>query len=229
MSAKLARLEQQEAEFMAKYGKKSQPGSVASQSAVEENSQRKKGKSTGGASELIDKVPENPEMCSKPKKRKKKKKRHDEDTEEVTAEAEGDVVCLENSGTDPSDKTEKRKKKNSTTNEEDGASSPAEASGYLVETTEFVDKKKKKKKRKSPKLQCDVAAKEEARDTEPTWYRPLEGKRKKSGVLSEAVDGEEQGLTVKQKRKKCKKDKARDGTDEDEAPPKKKKSKKSKE
>lgn len=221
MSAKLARLEQQEAEFMAKYGKKSQPGSGASQSAVE-NSLRKKGKSTGGASELNDKVPENPEMDIKPKK-KKKKKRGDED-------AEGDVMRVESSAGDPSDGT-KRKKKNNAEKEEESASSPAEASGGLVETTEFVNKKKKKKKkkRKSPELQCDLAAQEEADDTEPTQDRPLEGKRKKSAILLEAADGGEQEVTVKQKRKKCKKDKARDGTDEEEAPPKKKKKKKSKE
>lgn len=231
MSAKLARLEQQEAEFMAKYGKKSQPGSGTSQSAVE-NSPREKGKSTGGASELNDKVPENPEVDIKPKK-KKKKKRRDEDAEEVTAEAEGDVMRVENSAGDPSDRT-KRKKKNNPEKEEENASSPAEASGGLVETTEFVNKKKKKKKRKSPELQCDVAAEEAAEDTksnpaEPTQTRPLEGKRKKSAVLLEAADVGEQEVTVKQKRKKCKKDKARDGTDEEEAPPKKKKKKKSKE
>lgn len=232
MSAKLARLEQQEAEFMAKYGKKSQPGSVTSQLAVEESSLRGKGKSAGGADELNDTVPENPEMDIKPKK-KKKKKRRDEDADEEMAESGGDVMRVENSDGDLSDKT-KGRKKNKAQKEEESASSPADASGSPVETAEFVSKKKKKKKKRKSQLQCDVAAEEEAEETEsnhaePTQDRPLEGKRKSSGVLLEAADVGESEVTVKQKRKKCKKDKARDGTDEKEAPPKKKKKKKSKE
>lgn len=230
MSAKLARLEQQEAEFMAKYGKRSQAGSAPSQSAVEDSYLRKESKSAGDARESNDKVPDNPEIGIKIKK-KKKKKHCDEETE-VAPEDEGDVMCLETGNKDPSDKT-KRNKNNNADKEEGSLSSPAEAPGSL-ETAEFTNKKKKKKKRKSPKLQCDFASEEQTEDAEsnqaePTPDRPLEGKRGKAEVLMEASDDGQQGMTVKQKRKKCKKDKARDGLDEDEPPPKKKKKKKSKE
>lgn len=216
---------------MAKYGKKSQAESATSQSAVEDGPLRTKSKSSGDGRELDDKVPGNPEMEIKIKK-KHKKKRRDEDTEEVALDAEGDVTCLEIISEEPTNKTKRKKKKN-TEKEEENPSSPAEASGSLVETTEFVNKKKKKKKRKSPELQCDVTAEEtedtESNQVEPTQECPLEGMRKRAVVLPEAAEGEEQEVTGKQKRKKCKKDKARDGVEEEELRPKKKKKKKSKE
>lgn len=222
MSAKLARLEQQEAEFMAKYGKKSQAASATSQSAVED--QRKNCKSNGDVRELIDKEAGNPETDVEIKKKKKKRA---EDTE-VVPEANGDMICVQR---DSSDKT-KSKKKN-TGREEESPSCLAGTFGSPVETTELVNKKKKKKKkRKSPELQCDDVAEkdtEESHQAEPTQHCPLEGKRNKARVLMESADAEEQQVTVKQKRKKCKKDKVRDEGNEEDLPSKKKKKKKSQE
>uniref|UniRef100_A0A8C9YKX6 G patch domain-containing protein 4 n=1 Tax=Sander lucioperca TaxID=283035 RepID=A0A8C9YKX6_SANLU len=128
MSAKLARLEQQEAEFMAKYGKKSQPASAPTvgvtpasttsqstdqraerQEETVEDSQRKKMKkkrATKSVHELNgDNGFESPGSDVKPKK--KKEKRASEDTEEITdaVSTEGDLVCVENSEADSSHKT----------------------------------------------------------------------------------------------------------------------------
>lgn len=223
MSAKLARLEQQEAEFMAKYGKKSQAASATAQSDVEDLR-----KDVISARELNDKAAENPELGIKIKK--KKKRQRDRDTEEVVPEAEEDVMCVQRI---PSDKT-KKMKKNNTEKEEESLSSPADTFGTLVETTDFVNNNKKKKKRKSLKLACDDVPQQEVGETksnqaEPTQDCPPEGKRKKARVLIVPADVGEQRVTVKQKRKKCKKDKVRVEGNEEEAPPKKKKKRKSKE
>ncbi|XP_074508863.1 G patch domain-containing protein 4 [Sebastes fasciatus] len=250
MSAKLARLEQQEAEFMAKYTKKSQPGSAppvcvaptppTSQETVVDSqrkkTKKKKKRSTGSVYELNgDEVSESPEMDVKPKKKKKKKA--SEDTEEITVSTEGDVICVENSDADHSHKPKKKQKKkknNEEQNEEEGTPSPAAES---PEEAAKLHTKVKKKKRKSSKHHSEPAEEEESKDTESSQSETLQDctlktKKKKAVVVLEEAEVLQEEATVKQKRKKCKKDKlsVEDNTNDEALPPKKKKkTKKSKE
>ncbi|XP_073341399.1 G patch domain-containing protein 4 [Pagrus major] len=240
MNAKLARLEQQEAEFMAKYGKKSQPASASpvcvepTPQTADEDAQRKKVKkkkkrSTGSIIELNgDEVPESPETDVKPKKKKKKKKKTNGDTEEMTetVSAEGDVICVENAEADDSHKTKKKhkkKSKNAELNEEEKVHSPVADSPE--ETAELhADTKVKKKKKKSSKHINEPAEEEESNSTESSQSEPVQDCVSKTKTKSAETTG-------KQKRKRCKKDKPSIDEDinEEALPPKKKKKKKSKE
>ncbi|XP_029958673.1 G patch domain-containing protein 4 [Salarias fasciatus] len=124
MSAKLARLEQQEAEFMARYAGKSQSESCSSQ---EEKPEKKKKKKSAER--------ESPEADGqqKKKKEKKKKKRRDEEEEEV--------MCLD--GGEENTKKKQKKKKNKA-EEELRESQPEE------KKREPEEEEKKKKKRREP-------------------------------------------------------------------------------
>ncbi|KAI3361310.1 hypothetical protein L3Q82_013489, partial [Scortum barcoo] len=255
MSAKLARLEQQEAEFMAKYGKKSQTASASavcvtptpptSQSAEQraerqeetpEGTQRKKMKkkrSTGSINELTgNDVSESPETNVKPKKKKKRK--GDEETTDAVSTEES-VICVENGEADHLDKPKKKhkKKKNSTEqNGEERAPSPAAENKSLEETTELhTDTKVKKKKKKSSKHQSEQAE-EESNDTESSQSEPAQAsviktKKKKSAIVLEEAEVTEQNLTITQERKRCKKDKpsVNDHVNDESLPWKKKKKK----
>ncbi|XP_062278660.1 G patch domain-containing protein 4 [Scomber scombrus] len=249
MSAKLARLEQQEAEFMAKYGKKSQVASdspvgvspssqsVEGQEDMAEKSKKiKKKKSAVSVNELNgDAVCESPETDVKPKKKKKKRKAS-EDTEETTdaVPAEDEVICVENSEEDHSQKTKrkhKKKKNNAEQSEEDRAPSPK--STAELHTDAEVKKKKKKKKKKSSEHHSEE---KESDDTESSPSEPVQdcvskSKKQKAAVVLEETEVMEEDVPVKQKRKKCKKDKEliSDDINEESLPPKKKKKKKSKE
>ncbi|XP_078108405.1 G patch domain-containing protein 4 [Sander vitreus] len=258
MSAKLARLEQQEAEFMAKYGKKSQPASAptvgvtsastTSQSSDQraerqeetvEDSQRKKMKkkrSTKSVHELNgDTGFESPGSDVKPKK--KKEKRASEDTEEITdaVSTEGDLICVENSEADSSHKTKrkhKKRKNNAEQNEEERTPSPAAEEGKSPEETAelHTDTKVKKKKKKSSKHRSEPAEEEESHDTESSQLELVQDCVPKTKKKKAAVTLEEEA-TVKQKRKKCKmfKPSVEYDTNEEALPKKKKKKKKSKE
>ncbi|XP_055759864.1 G patch domain-containing protein 4 [Salvelinus fontinalis] len=97
MSAKLARLEQQEQEFMAKYGKKNQlaattPDSVTTQPAAQ--------------------IPEDELTHETPGKKAKKRKNHSEDTRENVAEENADSAVVSGS-TNMEIKVKKKKKKES--------------------------------------------------------------------------------------------------------------------
>ncbi|XP_035528986.1 G patch domain-containing protein 4 [Morone saxatilis] len=238
MSAKLARLEQQEAEFMAKYGKKSQPASAVcitpspptSQSSspevqeqMDEDSQRKKmkkKKSTGSINEPNgDEVSESPEKDVKPKKKKKKTKKASEDTEEITnaLSTEGDVICIEDGEADHSCKTKRKrqkKNKNAELNEEERAASPAaESPEETAELQTDTNVRKKKKKKKSSKHHSEPAEAEKSNDTESSQLESVQHcvpktKKKKSAALLEEAEVTQEETTVKQKRKKCKKDKS---------------------
>lgn len=202
MSAKLARLEQQEAEFLAKYGKKTQTGSsnavcVTATRATEETieaSQRKKKKKEKKSTESrgdanSDEVRESPE--TDPQRKKKKKKR-----EEISEAAE-DLILVENI-----DENRSKKRKNAEEQKEDGEEA--------VELhSDCNRKKKKKKKKKSVHLDAEHA----------------EFIKSDSGTQEEA---EVTVTTEKQKKKKCKLS-VEKSVDEEELPLKKKKKKKSKE
>lgn len=221
MSAKLARLEQQEAEFMAKYGKKSQPAIAVRQEEMDEDSQRKKKKkkkSPGCTDEVdVDDVSESSE--TKPKKKKKK----------ASEDAEDGATCVENGEADQSHKTKRKhkKKNNAEQNEEEervpspAAESPEEAAELHTDT-----QVKKKKKKKKSKHASEPAEEEQCNETESSQSELVQDHAPKTKKNKSAVSFEE----VKQKRKKCKKDKSSvdDSLNEEALPPKKKK-KKSKE
>lgn len=245
MSAKLARLEQQEAEFMAKYGKKSKPATPTPQTSQsadqkaerqEETAEDSKKRSTGSIMALNgDEVSKSPEMDVKPKKKKKKKKAS-VDSEEITdaVSPEGDVSCVENGEADRSHKTKrkhKKKKNNAEQHEEEKTPSPAAESNSLAAEL-HSDTKVKKKKMKSSKRHSE-AADEERNDTESSQSEPVQDcaeKKKKAAVTFEEAEVTEEKSTVKQKRKKCKKDKTSvDDNINEEGLPSKKKRKSSKE
>uniref|UniRef100_A0AAQ5X9H6 G patch domain-containing protein 4 n=1 Tax=Amphiprion ocellaris TaxID=80972 RepID=A0AAQ5X9H6_AMPOC len=213
MSAKLARLEQQEAEFMAKYGNKSQPASAAPvcvtpTSQLEKLEERtedcrrkkmKKKRSAEGITELNgDEVSESPETEVQHKKKKKKKK--SEETSDAVS-TEGDLNCTENSEVDDYHKTKRKHKKKKHNTEQNGD-----------ETAELhIDTKVKKKKKKSSKSHSEPVEEEERKEKDSSQSDDL--------VLEEPA--------VKQKKKKCKKDKSLmdKNVDEEVVPPKKKKKK----
>ncbi|XP_068425039.1 G patch domain-containing protein 4 [Clinocottus analis] len=251
MSAKLARLEQQEAEFMAKYSKKSQTASVTpvcvtptpptSQSAdstaerqeeTVRDSQTKKIKkkrSTGielgdrGASVTL-------ETDFEPKKMKKNKTC--KDIEEIThliSTEEEDVIFVENSEADHSHKTKRKTKKKKNRAEQNAEERPAAESRSQEETVE-MHTKVKRKKRKYCKTHSEPAEEKESNGTESSQSEPVQDCGTKSHKKTVAVILEEAEVTeketVKQKRKKCKMGKSHVDTNEETLPPKKKKKKK---
>ncbi|XP_041648529.1 G patch domain-containing protein 4 [Cheilinus undulatus] len=254
MSAKLARLEQQEAEFMAKYGKKKQPANSSpsagialtpptsqleeKQEETAEEPQRKKTKKKKSAESTndinCDEASENPktDMILKKKKKKSSKK-----TEEITdaVSTDGDVISVENCEAEDSHKTKRQHKKKKTNREqkEEEQSSPRAESPE--ETTELhTDTKvKKKKKKKSFKHQSEPTE-EENNDTESSQSGPIQDSLTEKNIhtvtLEEAEVTEEES-TVRQKRKKCEKDITfiEYHVNEEALPPKKKKKKKSRE
>ncbi|XP_032375415.1 G patch domain-containing protein 4 [Etheostoma spectabile] len=256
MSAKLARLEQQEAEFMAKYGKKSQPVSAPTlgvtlasttspstdqraerQEETVEDSQKKKMKKKRSKSvheQNGDEGSERPGSDVKP--HKKKEKKASEDTEGITdaVSTEGDLVCVENKEADNSHKTKrkhKKKKNNAEQNKEERTPSPESKSPE--ETAELhTDTKVKKNKKKSSKHRSEPAEEEESYVTESSQSELVQDcvpktKKKKAAVTLEESEVPEEESTVKQKRKKCKKDKPSvEDNTNEEALPPKKKKKK---
>ncbi|XP_034730767.1 G patch domain-containing protein 4 [Etheostoma cragini] len=258
MSAKLARLEQQEAEFMAKYGKKSQPVSaqtvgvtlastaflstdqraVRQEETVEDSQKKKRKKKRSKSVHGLNGDEESERPGSDVKPKTKKEKKASEDTEEITdaVYTEGDLICVENKEADNSHKTKKKhkkKKSNAEQNEEERTPSPECKS--LEETAQLhTETKVKKKKKKSSKHRSEPAEEEESYDTESSQSELVQDcviktKKKKAAVILEEAEVPEEA-TVKQKRKKCKKDKpsVEDNTNEEALPPKKKKKKKSK-
>ncbi|XP_030014029.1 G patch domain-containing protein 4 isoform X3 [Sphaeramia orbicularis] len=167
MSAKLARLEQQEAEFMAKYGKKSQSASVSpdcvaatppiteqggeSQEETGEGKQKKKKRSAGSVNGIND---DDGTACEKdqPKKKKKKKRK---DSENIAADISSTVICVENGETENSTKTKKKHKKKKN---DDGKEKAAEIPEEVAEVSTEPHDKVKKKKKKSSKDDSDVGA-----------------------------------------------------------------------
>nr|XP_040020097.1 G patch domain-containing protein 4 [Gasterosteus aculeatus aculeatus] len=234
MNAKLARLEQQEAEFMAKYGKKSRPANAAPVCVTQtpptgrsadqraerreetlSDSQRKKMediRSTGSDNELNE-LPVSPDVDVKPKKKKKKKKAN-EGAEQISdaASSDGDVIYVENGDSDHSRKTKrkhKKKKHNTQQDEEERTLSPAAAS--QEEPAELLTKGGKKKKRRE-------SSRSEPDETNNAESQP---------VCTPKSQKTEEDTTVRHKRKKCKKDKsyADEDTNEETLCPKKSKKK----
>ncbi|XP_054637139.1 G patch domain-containing protein 4 [Dunckerocampus dactyliophorus] len=112
MSAKLARLEQQEAEFMAKYGKKTieeRPNHVVE----EPQSKKKKKKSSKEKTEAINgqEASETPNVQLK-KKKKKKEASTEKRTDCCAEDKKEEVSCVEHSDTQTQRKQKRKKKKN---------------------------------------------------------------------------------------------------------------------
>ncbi|XP_071326250.1 G patch domain-containing protein 4 [Trachinotus anak] len=220
MSAKLARLEQQEAEFMAKYGKKSQLASASlgcvtaapstSKSADQrterqeetaedtQSKKMKKKKSTGSMSELNgNKMSESPKADFKPKK-KKKKRTVDGEAEEITdaVSTEEGGMCVENGEADHSPKTKrkhKKKKNKAELHEEERASSPAAESKSPEETAELhADTKVKKKKKKKSSKHKHHSEEEESNDAESSQSAQVQDAAPKTKKRDAAISHEEE-------------------------------------
>nr|XP_020480690.1 G patch domain-containing protein 4 isoform X2 [Monopterus albus]XP_020480691.1 G patch domain-containing protein 4 isoform X2 [Monopterus albus] len=234
MSAKLARLEQQEAEFMAKYGKKSQPAgaspvcappaSPTSQSAQRAKKQeekdplrktKKKKRSTGSINELNGEVSESPMTDVKLKKKKKAEEMAD------VVSTEEHVLCIENNEVDYFHKTKrkhKQKKANVEQNGEERVASPA-VDSKSPEATDLNTNYKGRKK----------LSKHHSEDKESIYTASVHNstslaKSKKAAVLLEEAEVREES-TVKQRRKKCARAKPTTDFDVNEEvlpPPKKK-------
>ncbi|XP_013885420.1 G patch domain-containing protein 4 [Austrofundulus limnaeus] len=164
MSAKLARLEQQEAEFMAKYGKKSQhtpsssvcveqtPPTVGSEPTEEPRRQKtKKKRSTERCKELNEEEEcESTETDIKPKKKKKKDQTKDR------LPAEGDRNCRISEGAAEFNSDSKRKKNRKSlknyakTPEEEGES--VQSGDRTQEEAELTESQKRKKSKKDKLL-----------------------------------------------------------------------------
>ncbi|KAK2844977.1 hypothetical protein Q5P01_011636 [Channa striata] len=239
MSAKLARLEQQEAEFMAKYGKKSQTASASlvcaaskpamSQSPNERTERQeetdsdsrgeklKKKRSTGLGNGLIcDDVSEHSE---KDVKVKKKKKTETTANESVTEEK---VICAGNGEVDHSHETKRKNKTKKNKVEQNGQQnelSPAVNDKCPEETAE---QRRKKKKKKSSKHQTDE---QESNYLESSQSEPLQDFAPEIKSTKKEAEVAEKQLRVKQKKTKCEKGKLSIGNTvfEETLPPKKKK------
>ncbi|XP_076136976.1 G patch domain-containing protein 4 [Alosa pseudoharengus] len=131
MSAKLARLEQQEREFMAKYGKK----------------EPSVGPCTEATTAPATQSPSNADSVTKKAKRKKDKQKSIETEEIQNGVTDGDIDASE--VTDDGRKQKKKKKKSSKERgDTDAAETPVEASLEDQNTDDTQSKKKKKKKKK---------------------------------------------------------------------------------
>lgn len=240
MSAKLARLEQQEAEFMAKYGKKNQPASaspvsvppLSSQSAelraerqeeTDEHPQRKKMKKkrcTGSINELnAEEVSGSPETGVKLKKKKKKAK---EEPEEITCTMSiEDHVCAENDVSHSHKTKTKRKKQTNVEQSEEERGTSGVADSRTQEDTDELHTDTKVKRKKSSKQHNEEEA---SHATEPAQDCVSKTKKKKAEVFLEKAEVTEES-TARHKKKKCKKDKLFiDGSvNAETCPPKKKK------
>ncbi|XP_054878828.1 G patch domain-containing protein 4-like [Poeciliopsis prolifica] len=200
MSAKLARLEQQEAEFLTKYGKKNQTGSspVVRDTVThpEETSHRKKKKKkkkkkkcTESCAELNrDESPEAGFQPEKKKKRRKDKTEGEKETEEEELIVGGNIEDQKEDGGNPSaEETEplpsncnRKKKKKSAPHDADPAEtgrSPGQSSQsdrrskQEAEVTMAPEKQKRKKSRKDKLVMEKLADEEEL---------PSKKKKKKS-------------------------------------------------
>lgn len=212
MSAKLARLEQQEAEFMAKYGRKSQTASAATSEGQEEAPSNPHRQTSSGKDELNDDhVSENPDTHVKSKKKKRK----------LGENAEGDVMRV-NSEVETKRKR-KQKKSKVEQNGEERAPSPA---GEDKTPEELHTGGKTKKKKKPSKQQSEDETGSIQSEAVDNWDPKT---RIKGGRSPQEEEVAEREAAVKQKRKKCKKDKLPvEQSLNQEAPPPKKKKKASK-
>ncbi|KAM4567788.1 G patch domain-containing protein 4 [Fundulus diaphanus] len=214
MSAKLARLEQQEAEFLAKYGKTNQTGSCSAatrptKEMVETADRKKKKKlknSTESRAELNgDIVSESPETDFLPKKKKKKKKVK---TEEGSEAADEDLILVESS-----EELRPKKRRNVEEEIEDGGNPETED-----QTSDCHMRRRKKKKKRAQhdaesteieeadgeeSIQSDPRTGQEA-DATMTTEKPRKKREKTFDALMVEADGEEVLPLKKKKKKKSK-------------------------
>ncbi|XP_069571118.1 G patch domain-containing protein 4 [Brachyistius frenatus] len=198
MSAKLARLEQQEAEFMAKYCKKSRAVASPEETASPEEecggkkTKKKKRKKTSTEELNGDESPETDDQPKKKKKKKKKRASGDDDHD--------DVIYVEN---DEEERRHKAKKKHKKENEVEGADSPA-----AEETAELHTdtKEKKKKKEKSTESNDKESGQSNDAKLEGVGESAAKQKRKKCKKDKQCADSgaKEAELPPKRKKKKSK-------------------------
>ncbi|XP_030606675.1 G patch domain-containing protein 4 [Archocentrus centrarchus] len=188
MSAKLARLEQQEAEFMAKYGKKSQTGNASPVCATptpptcysqkqEEMMENRKMK----INEQNGEVSETPETAVQPEKKKK-----------PSDDAEG-LMPSENCEADGSRKHKKKKKNKETLS--------------AAVTAELHTDKVKKKKSKH-RVEEEASDSKESSQSNHTGLQEAEltesTVRKRKKCKKDKISADEEVVPTKRKKKKCK-------------------------
>uniref|UniRef100_A0A1A7YJ22 G patch domain-containing protein 4 n=1 Tax=Iconisemion striatum TaxID=60296 RepID=A0A1A7YJ22_9TELE len=189
MSAKLARLEQQEAEFMAKYGRKSQtlksppvcvtPTPPTDEGTEECRSQKmKKKRSTEKSDEINDE-----EDCGRPETGSKTKKKKKKDEAEERVSTDGDEVLVDQN--------------------KDAEGKSPEESGELNSDSRGKRKKKKRSNRDAGPAEGESCDKEsETLEEERVCVKTEKQKKKKSKKFSEKTDEEE--IPPKKKKKKSK-------------------------
>ncbi|XP_029360710.1 G patch domain-containing protein 4 isoform X2 [Echeneis naucrates] len=222
MSAKLARLEQQEAEFMAKYGKKHQPASPSlvcvtlapsaksaelpvekeAAAAAAEDFQSRKMKKKSSNYLNGNEASERAKTDINPNKKKKKRKRANDEVEEATAAVPVEhVMFSENSEVDQPPITKRKHKKKKKRDEVDVAPSSPAASNNLEQKAELhTDTRDIKKKKKKRSLSKHHSEEEKRNKTESSQSE------QRDAVSKKEVEVMEEQSKAKQKRKKCKKD-----------------------
>ncbi|MBN3324282.1 GPTC4 protein, partial [Atractosteus spatula] len=158
MSAKLARLEQQEREFLEKYGKKSQPGCSDASPA------------SRGRQQQQQEEEEDEEGEGRTGKRKKKKKKQQQRLEEREALMEEGGHCSETGASGQQDLPRKKKKK--------GKRGRSEAVLEQEQGNSAGEEEEGRKKRKSNKKCRQEPEEEQAEDTERS--RRKKKKKKKA-------------------------------------------------
>ncbi|XP_063055396.1 G patch domain-containing protein 4 [Engraulis encrasicolus] len=206
MSAKLARLEQQEQEFLAKYGKKATPASSSAApspapspipvSAPQSPSGADDDNNNGGNDDGDKDVP-------KKTKRKKEKKRRTEEAEAEMPDSTTNGDVKETPDIPDGGQKEKKKKKKKSSKEEVDAdadnSPPVEAPLEYQEIDDAQPKKKKKKKKKShqevlengceedtttPSTEEPVAVDDHSSSMNGDCEKPSKKKRSKKGITN---------------------------------------------
>ncbi|XP_041844818.1 G patch domain-containing protein 4 [Melanotaenia boesemani] len=187
MSAKLARLEQQEAEFMAKYGKKSQPESSSQSEQQEETTDScrrrkvKKEKPTETSEPMREDV--------QPKKKRKKNKKGD------SVEEGSEPAC----GAENGEEDHRPKRKHEKMAEQNGDGTPPSPAAEKPHEPRS-DSKTKKQKKKSSKQEAGQSDQTSQQDADVSTS--TEKKKRKKSNKERSVDGEP--LPPKKKKKKSK-------------------------
>ncbi|KAM4601351.1 G patch domain-containing protein 4 [Polymixia lowei] len=240
MSAKLARLEQQEAEFMAKYGKKNQSANASpecttptTQSAAQSPERReettqashskkmKRKKSSQDFDEHVTElnggaVSEHPKMDASLKKMKKKKK---ENSKEAGEEIREEVSPVDNGEEDRSQVTKRKHKKSEKNREEnrDAGETTAptlESEGVTMEASSEQqtdsDTTTKKKKKKKSKERREPVAPAEVEEHNFSRSEPAQNCLQKNKKKKKSVTTEGGGVVEEEYTAKQKRKKCKE-------------------
>ncbi|XP_076006413.1 G patch domain-containing protein 4 [Genypterus blacodes] len=234
MSAKLARLEQQEAEFMAKYSKKSQtaassptaptaePSRQQSDGTAEESKTKRKEAARGVQEENGEEMDTEEEKKKKKKKRKKASVSEDKDEMPAAVSTEKELSHVENGDMDDCQLKRKHKKKKRVA-EQNGEVMEVTAAEPQAQMDAEIKKKKKSKHNSEPVVEVEESRDAKCSQSETVQDVARKAKKKKAAATTEEAEVTEGQSTEKHKRKTCKEDKRT--SDDEELPPKMKKKK----